>query len=170
MTTSPRDVHDLPALPPHGPAPEGPPADFVPIDGKLCFALYAASHAFTRVYKPLLDEIGLTYPQYLVMVCLWEQDDRTVGSLGDKLSLESSTLTPLLKRLEALGHVTRSRDPADERVVRIRLTQSGRALRKAARKISACILAATGLDIAGVARLQREVTTLRKALEKAAAG
>lgn len=151
-------------------APAGSVPDFVPIDDKLCFALYAASHAFTRVYKPLLDEIGLTYPQYLVMVCLWEQDDRTVGSIGEKLGLESSTLTPLLKRLEALGHLSRSRDPADERVVRIRLTAKGQALRASARHISGCILAATGLDIAGVVRLQQEVTALRKALETAAGG
>ncbi|MEP9354346.1 MarR family transcriptional regulator [Xanthobacter sp. KR7-65] len=143
--------------------------DFVPIDDKLCFALYAASHAFTRVYKPLLDAVGLTYPQYLVMVTLWEEDDRTVGNIGDKLGLESSTLTPLLKRLEAMGHVSRSRDPDDERVVRIRLTDKGRALRRETRTIPGCILAATGLDIAGVVRLQREITALRKALEQAAA-
>src|SRR5438874_8124185 len=87
----------------------------------LCFAVYSASHAFNRVYKPLLDELGLTYPQYLVMVLLWEQDDQTVGSLGEKLFLESSTLTPLLKRLEALGQVKRNRDQVDERQVRVRL-------------------------------------------------
>src|SRR5260370_24247641 len=93
----------------------------------LCFAVYAASHAFNRVYKPLLDELGLTYPQYLAMVLLWERDDQTVGSLSEKLFLESSTLTPLLKRLEALGHVKRTRDPADERQVRVRFTDKGRA-------------------------------------------
>ncbi len=81
----------------------------------LCFAVYSASHAFNRVYKPLLDELGLTYPQYLVMVLLWEQDDQTVGSLGEKLFLESSTLTPLLKRLEALGQVKRTRDRCGKR-------------------------------------------------------
>src|ERR1700730_6884427 len=96
----------------------------------LCFAVYSASHAFNRVYKPLLDELGLTYPQYLVMVLLWEQDDQTVGSLGEKLFLESSTLTPLLKRLEALGHVKRTRDPVDERQGRVRLTDKGRAIRE----------------------------------------
>lgn len=134
----------------------------------VCFAFYAASHAFTRVYKPLLDELGLTYPQYLALVSLWTEDDRTVGSLGAALGLESSTLTPLLKRLEALGHLTRSRDPADERVVRVKLTPQGRALQEKARHIPGCILAATGLELADLARLQREVTTLRAALEKAA--
>jgi len=91
----------------------------------LCFAIYSASHAFNRVYKPLLDELGLTYPQYLAMVALWEEDDQTVGSLCEKLLLESSTLTPVLKRLEALGHVKRTRDPVDERQVRVRLTEKG---------------------------------------------
>src|SRR5258707_12339396 len=88
----------------------------------LCFAVYSANHAFNRVYKPLLDELGLTYPQYLVMVLLWERDDQTVGSLGEKLFLESSTLTPLLKRLEASGYIRRTRDPDDERQERACLT------------------------------------------------
>ena len=92
----------------------------------LCFSTYSANLAFNRVYKPLLDALGLTYPQYLALVLLWAEDDQTVGQLGDKLFLESNTLTPLLKRLEALGHVARSRDPKDERVVRIRLTDKGR--------------------------------------------
>lgn len=152
-----------------------PPADvpapaLMPVDDLLCFSFYAASHAFTRVYKPLLDAIGLTYPQYLVMVALWEKDDQTVGGIGEKLGLESSTLTPLLKRLEALGHLTRSRDPADERVVRVRLSDQGEALRAQARTIPECILKATGLDLADAVRLQKEVTALRDALEKAAAG
>src|SRR5258706_16439520 len=109
------------------------PDDALRLGEFLCFAVYSASHAFNRVYKPLLDELGLTYPQYLVMVLLWEQDDQTVGSLGEKLFLESSTLTPLLKRLEALGYVKRTRDPVDERQVRVRLTERGRALRERAR-------------------------------------
>jgi len=80
-----------------------------------------AGHAFNRVYKPLLDRLGLTYPQYLLMVALWEQDDQTVGALGEKLFLESSTLTPLIKRLESVGLLARTRDPTDERQVRVRL-------------------------------------------------
>ena len=93
------------------------------VDDHLCFAIYSAGHAFNRIYKPLLGELGLTYPQYLVMVALWAKDDQTVGSLGEKLLLESSTLTPLLKRLEGIGYLTRTRDPADERQVRVRLTK-----------------------------------------------
>ena len=87
------------------------------LDKQLCFALYSASHAMTRVYKPLLAPLGLTYPQYLVMLALWEDDARTVSALGDKLALDSGTLTPLLKRLEAQGQLSRERDSADERRV-----------------------------------------------------
>jgi DNA-binding MarR family transcriptional regulator len=132
----------------------------------LCFAVYSANHAFNRVYKPLLDELGLTYPQYLAMVLLWEQDDQTVGSLGEKLFLESSTLTPVLKRLEALGRVTRTRDPVDERQVRVRLTDKGRAMREKAGKIPDCILEASGLEIDELRRLQSELVALRTALER----
>src|SRR5882757_7356960 len=127
----------------------------------LCFGVYSVSHAFNRVYKPLLDELGLTYPQYLVMVLLWEQDDQTVGSLGEKLFLESSTLTPLLKRLEALGQVKRTRDPVDERQVRVRLTDKGRAMREKAREIPSCILEASNLEVDELLRLQSEIVALR---------
>jgi DNA-binding MarR family transcriptional regulator len=142
------------------------PDDALRLGEFLCFAVYSASHAFNRVYKPLLDELGLTYPQYLVMVLLWEQDDQTVGSLGEKLFLESSTLTPLLKRLEALGHVKRTRDPVDERQVRVRLTDKGRAMREKARGIPDCILEASGLEIDELRRLQSELVALRTALER----
>lgn len=138
------------------------------LDQFLCFAIYAAGHAFNRIYKPLLDAIGLTYPQYLVMVALWERDDVTVGALGARLSLESSTLTPLLKRLEAMGHILRARDTRDERVVRVRLTPQGSALRKKAESIPGCILDATGFDLDQLTRLQREITALTTHLEKAA--
>lgn len=138
------------------------------IEQFLCFAVYAAGHAFNRVYKPLLDPIGLTYPQYLVMVALWEHDDVTVGTLGARLSLESSTLTPLLKRLETMGHLIRARDTKDERVVRVRLTAQGRALSGDAQGIPGCILEATGLKLEDLARLQREITTLTAHLEDAA--
>lgn len=165
------DTPHTTATPPLTPGPANVPAPaLMPVDDLLCFSFYAASHAFTRVYKPLLDAVGLTYPQYLVMVALWEKDDQTVGGIGEKLGLESSTLTPLLKRLEALGLVTRSRDPADERVVRVRISAQGEALRAQARTIPECILKATGLDLDDAVRLQREVTALRDALEKAAAG
>lgn len=147
--------------PPNDPAPAALPA----FDQFICFAVYSAGHAFNRVYKPLLEPLGLTYPQFLVMVLLWEEDDRSVGNLGEALALESSTLTPLLKRLEAMGHIGRSRDPADERVVRIRLTDRGRALKAQAATIPACIMEATGLGPEGLERLQRDVVALRGALQ-----
>ena len=152
------------AMPRPKPAPK--PDDALRLGEFLCFAVYSASHAFNRVYKPLLDELGLTYPQYLAMVLLWEQDDQTVGSLGEKLFLESSTLTPLLKRLEALGQVKRNRDRVDERQVRVRLTDKGRAMREKARAIPDCILEASGLEIDELRRLQSELVALRTALER----
>jgi DNA-binding MarR family transcriptional regulator len=142
------------------------PDDALGLGEFLCFAIYSASHAFNRVYKSQLDRLGLTYPQYLAMVLLWEEDDQTVGSLGEKLFLESSTLTPLLKRLEALGHVKRTRDPADERQVRVRLTVKGRAMRERAREIPGCILKASGLTRGELLRLQGEIVALRGALER----
>ena len=98
------------------------------VDDMLCFAAYSANLAFNRFYKPLLDRLGLTYPQYLAMALLWREDGQTVGQLGERLFLESNTLTPLIKRLEAAGLVTRARDKADERVVRVSLTETGRTL------------------------------------------
>jgi MarR family transcriptional regulator, organic hydroperoxide resistance regulator len=132
----------------------------------LCFAVYSTAHAFNRVYKPLLDELGLTYPQYLVMVSLWTRDDQTVGELGETLLLESNTLTPLLKRLETIGYLTRHRDPSDERQVRVQLTNAGRALHRKARNIPRCILKATGLSLADLRRLEREISALRQSLLK----
>ena len=121
-----------------------------------------------RIYKPLLDELGLTYPQYLVMVSLWAKDDQTVGELGETLFLESNTLTPLLKRLEAIGLLDRSRDPSDERQVRVRLTNAGRALQKKARNIPRCILEATGLSVADLRRLLRAIVAVRGKLLRSA--
>ncbi|MFT2212063.1 MarR family winged helix-turn-helix transcriptional regulator [Rhizobium giardinii] len=138
--------------------------DTVKLDDFLCFAIYSANHALNRVYKPLLDEIGLTYTQYIAMVTLWEQDDRTVGSLGEKLFLESSTLTPVLKRLEGLGLIARTRDKTDERQVRVQLTATGRALQARAKAIPPCILDASGLEVEELARLKEEIATLRSSL------
>jgi len=132
----------------------------------LCYAVYSTGQAFNRVYKPLLDRLGLTYPQYLVMVALWEHDNQTVGSLGEKLSLESSTLTPLLKRLEARQHLKRTRDPLDERQVRIRLTDKGRRLRAKALGIPSCILEASGLSVEELQRLLGKILELRRSLER----
>ncbi|MBL0929874.1 MAG: MarR family transcriptional regulator [Alphaproteobacteria bacterium] len=130
----------------------------------ICFAVYSANLAFSRVYKPFLDELGLTYPQYLALVSLWAQDDQTVGELGEKLFLESNTLTPLLKRLEALGHVERNRDPADERQVRVRLTAKGKALREQARCVPEGILEASGMKLDALRALSAEITGLRERL------
>lgn len=115
------------------------------LDDQLCFALYAASRAVTARYRPLLDELGLTYPQYLVMLVLWDQDSVSVRELGAALQLESSTLSPLLKRLEASGLVTRERRPDDERSVAIRLTEDGARLRDRARSVPVAIGDAMGL-------------------------
>ncbi|MFJ6668167.1 MarR family winged helix-turn-helix transcriptional regulator [Streptomyces sp. NPDC091383] len=115
------------------------------LQDQLCFALYAASRAVTARYRPLLDELGLTYPQYLVMLALWERDALSVGDLGGALQLESSTLSPLLKRLESAGLVRRERRPDDERSVTVRLTGSGGALRERARAVPLAIGDAMGL-------------------------
>src|SRR5262244_4245764 len=102
------------------------------LDNQICFAIYSAAHAFNRVYKPLLDQLGLTYPQYLVMLVLWERDGVPVKEIGERLFLDSGTLTPLLKRLEAAGLVKRSRSTEDERVVLIHLTGAGKRLKRSA--------------------------------------
>jgi DNA-binding MarR family transcriptional regulator len=144
----------------------GKPASLPALEELVCFAVYSAGHAFNKVYQPLLAQVGLTYPQYLVMVALWAKDGQTVGELGELLFLESSTLTPLLKRLEASGYLTRSRDPADQRQVRIRLSKAGRALQKKAREIPRCIMEATGLSLADLRRLQHQISTLRRNLRE----
>jgi MarR family transcriptional regulator, organic hydroperoxide resistance regulator len=131
----------------------------------LCFAVYAANHAFNRVYQPLLKDPGLTYPQFIALVLLWEQDDQTVGDLGQRLFLQSNTLTPMLKRLEALGYIKRSRDSADERQVRVKLTEAGRKLQVRAWEIVQRVRDATGLQEKQVKALTEEVTALRKTLE-----
>ncbi|NLR96808.1 MarR family transcriptional regulator [Rhizobium sp. P38BS-XIX] len=135
----------------------------------ICFALYSANHAMNRLYKPMLDELNLTYPQYLVMVTLWEEDGQTVGGIGEKLFLESSTLTPLLKRLEVAGYIQRIRSKEDERQVMIHLTSEGSALQKRAATIPACILDASEKSVDELTRLKAEITTLREALNKNAA-
>src|SRR4051812_32484536 len=134
------------------------------LDKQLCFALYSASLAMTKVYKPLLAPLGLTYPQYLVMLALWEEDAQSVSGLGDRLALDSGTLTPLLKRLEAQGTLTRERDSADERRVIVRLTDAGRELRIRARKVPPQIARATGCELAQIGELTRHLTAMRDAL------
>ena len=134
------------------------------LDNQLCFALYSTSLAMTKVYKPLLAELELTYPQYLAMLVLWERDGLMVSELGDKLYLDSGTLTPLLKRLEASGYISRIRDVEDERRVYITLTSSGRKLKTRAAKIPACILSASQCSLPELMNLTSQVQALRKQL------
>jgi len=125
----------------------------------LCFAVYSANLAYGRAYKPILDELGLTYTQWIAIVALWEHDEQTVGSLGDKLFLESNTLTPILKKLEALGYLERRRDPRDERQVIVKLTAAGRALREKGAQRS--LVQATGLDAGQFATARRTMNEVR---------
>jgi DNA-binding MarR family transcriptional regulator len=138
------------------------------LDDFLCFAVYSASHAFNRAYRPLLERLGLTYPQYLAMVALWEADDVTVSALGARLGLESSTLTPLLKRLQAMGLIDRVRDAHDERVVRLRLTEAGRALHEPACAVPTELTAASGMTAAEYAKIREGLEVLRTVLNRAA--
>lgn len=146
--------------------------DILRLDQQLCFALYAASRAVTRAYAPLLEPLGLTYPQYLVLLVLWEDDGVSVKQLGERLFLDSATLTPLLKRLEQQGLVTRRRDDDDERVVRIDLTEPGRALRAKARRVPEALACRAGCDpadstaLARLAHLREELHALRRQLER----
>ena len=138
----------------------------MPLTDMLCFALYSATHAMQAAYKPLLDDFGLTYPQYLVLVSLWRADDQTVGQLGHALHLESNTLTPLLKRMEAAGHLTRHRDPDDERQVRVCLTGPGRALQSQSQRIRDCIIGQSGMSLPAIEDLQATIITLRDQLRQ----
>jgi DNA-binding MarR family transcriptional regulator len=146
---------------PHATSGEGPK-----LDELLCFAIYSANLAVNRAYKPLLDELELNYPQYIVLIALSEQDDQTVGGLGDKLFLDSSTLTPLLKRMEAMGYLTRQRDPEDERQVRIRLTRQGRSVREKGLAFRGGLFKATGLAPSAYRQLQAEMVRLREHLSE----
>ena len=145
---------------PRAPAPGTPP----PLDDQLCYAIYSAGIAVQRLYKPLLDALGLTYPQYLVLNVLWREDGQTVGGIGERLALESSTLTPLLKRLEAAGLVRRARNPGNERQVVVTLTEQGRALRPRTGCLGAALVASAGQPIDDLVRLNRELRDLRDAI------
>jgi DNA-binding MarR family transcriptional regulator len=128
----------------------------------LCFAVYSANLAFGRAYRPILDELGITYTQWITIVALWDDDNQTVKGLGEKLFLESNTLTPILKRLEELGYLDRRRDPADERQVIISLTEAGRRLRKQGGQRD--LIAATGLGPEEFATLQKAIVKMRDSL------
>lgn len=130
----------------------------------ICFALYSANHAMQRTYGPLLDEVGLTYPQYLVLITLWGEDGQSVGQIGRALQLESNTLTPLLKRVEALGLVTRTRSVTDERQVIVALTEAGRAMQARVAHIPACIAACSGMTLDALFALRDQVNALRDGL------
>ena len=145
----------------------GLPAPSVTLDDQLCFALYAASRAVTARYRPMLEELGLTYPQYLVMMLLWEEDRQTVGQLGTRLSLDSGTLSPLLKRLTAAGLVTRHRRVEDERSVSVSLTDAGRGLRDKALPISEAMIHAIGFDQGQFDELKKQ---LRVVMERVSRG
>ncbi|MBN9004235.1 MAG: MarR family transcriptional regulator [Rhizobiales bacterium] len=132
----------------------------------LCFAIYSANLAYGRAYKPILDELGLTYTQYIAIVALWEHDNQTVSSLGEKLFLESNTLTPILKKLEAMGYLRRQRDAADERQVVVSLTPAGRRLREKALPMN--LVKESGLAPADFAKIQKAVSALRDNLIRAA--
>ena len=134
------------------------------LDNQLCFALYSASLAMTKLYKPLLESLGLTYPQYLVMLVLWEQDDLTVSALGERLNLDSGTLTPLLKRMEQSGLLVRERAKDDERKVIVTLTTPGRKLKDKAASVPACLVAAAGCPVPELLSLTQQVQALRNQL------
>ena len=143
------------------------PGETQNLDDFLCFAIYSTNLAVNRLNKPVLDELGLTYLQYIVLVALYEQDDQTVSGLGDRMFLNSSTLTPLLKRLEAMGHITRQRNPEDEREVRVRLTPQGRSVRERALAFRDQLVKAMGLGAADFQHLREELVKLRDNLSDA---
>jgi DNA-binding MarR family transcriptional regulator len=145
------------------------PSPSVALDDQLCFALYAASRAVTARYRPMLDELGVTYPQYLVLMLLWEVDGQTVGQLGARLALDSGTLSPLLKRLTAAGLVTRHRRADDERSVSIRLTEAGRSLQAPACSISAEMIDALAMNSAEFAELKQQLRLITQRVGASAA-
>jgi MarR family transcriptional regulator, organic hydroperoxide resistance regulator len=137
------------------------------LGNQLCFAIYSTAHAFNRVYKPLLGRLGLTYPQYLVMLVLWERDGLPVKDVGERLFLDSGTLTPLLKRLEAAELIKRTRSTEDERQVLIALTSRGQALREKARAVPQAILAAPACSVTELSAMKNELIALRDQLNAA---
>ncbi|MEV0206144.1 MarR family transcriptional regulator [Streptomyces sp. NPDC050788] len=149
--------------------PDTPTTDWLRLDQQICFSLNAASRAFGGLYRVLLKDLGLTYPQYLVMLVLWEHGDLPVKKLGEHLRLDSGTLSPLLKRLEAAGLVRRERSARDERSVEAGLTEEGAALRERAVQVPLRIAAATGYEVEEIGRLRTQLDELTEALDAAAA-
>ncbi|MBI6953082.1 DNA-binding MarR family transcriptional regulator [Pseudomonas sp. TE6288] len=142
------------------------PCDALLLDNQVCFALHSTSLLMTKVYKPLLQALGLTYPQYLAMLVLWEQDGLTVGEISQRLLTDPGSLTPLLKRLESEGLLKRSRSREDERVVLVQLTDKGRALQAEAQRVPQCILQASGHSAEQLRKLQADLLTLRAQLQE----
>ena len=141
------------------------PPGMLALDQQLCFAVYSAAHALNRTYKPLLGPYGLTYPQYIALMTLWEEDGRTVKALGARLGLDSGTLSPLLKRLEAAGYITRARDRSDERQVLVTLTDKGRAMQRDAVAIRMAIGEATGCSLEALQALTGELQAMTERLD-----
>ena len=152
-------------MPKSSPFPKASAAEMLRLDHQLCFALYSSSLAMTKLYKPMLEPLGLTYPQYLAMLVLWEGDGITVSELGQRLQLDSGTLTPLLKRLETTGVIGRQRDSADERRVLLHLTAAGRALKARAAKVPPQVACASGCSLEELAALTRRLKELRDQIQ-----
>lgn len=148
----------------------GTKQDAAKLSDFMCFAIYSTNLAYSRVYKPVLEKLGLTYPQYVTIICLWEVDHQTVKGLSERMFLEPSTMTPMLKRLEAMGYVRRERDSEDERSVRVSLTDAGRALREQAFAYRDVTAKAAGLSPDEFRVLQQAIVNLRTNLIKAAEG
>lgn len=144
-------------------------APTVPLDGQLCFSIYSASLAIQRVYKPMLDALGVTYTQYLVLSALWERDGLTIGAIGERLGLEPSTITPAVKRLEAAGFLARRRSTIDERLVEVHLTAKGASLHPKTGCLTDALLRHSGFDIPGMIDLNTRVQALRQGMQKAVA-
>ncbi|RMN36302.1 MarR family transcriptional regulator [Pseudomonas coronafaciens pv. garcae] len=145
---------------------ESADCDLLLLDNQLCFALYSTSLMMTKVYKPLLQALGLTYPQYLAMMVLWEKDGLTVSDVSTRLLTDPGSLTPLLKRLEGEGFISRTRSKEDERVVLLHLTEQGRALQHKALNVPGCILSTSGLSMEKLHELQAQLLDLRDHLHQ----
>ncbi|MFF3465575.1 MarR family winged helix-turn-helix transcriptional regulator [Streptomyces sp. NPDC002619] len=165
MTATPTPAAPAPAAAASATPASAGEADWLRLDGQICFSLHAASRAFNGVYRVVLKDLGLTYPQYLVMLVLWERGDLPVKKLGEHLRLDSGTLSPLVKRLEAAGLVRRERSTRDERSVEVRLTEEGTALRERALQVPRRIAAATGLDLEEIGALRERLDALTTALD-----
>jgi DNA-binding MarR family transcriptional regulator len=144
-------------------------APTLPLDDQLCFSIYSASIAIQRIYKPMLDELGVTYTQYLVLSALWERDGLTIGAIGERLALEPSTITPAVKRLESAGFVLRERSTSDERVVEVHLTKKGKNLHAKTGCLTDALLRHSGFPVPEMIELNRQVKLLRQGMRDAGA-